>query len=298
VAVADFNGDGKLDLVTGSDNGLSALLGNGDGTFQKEARNSALPLGAYVGVGDLNGDGKLDLVTNSPEAVVVLLGKGDGTFQAGPTYTGWGAAVAVGDFNADGKVDVVAKTVLNPYTGWSVLNFLPGNGDGTFGTAQPIFGSYDSVDAVAIEAVTVADFNGDGTPDLGVVWLPVGYYGSLGGPLYDQGAVLLGGSGGFRYTGDGTFQGLFEATRYSVVGLAAADLNGDGKLDLIAMNNKGTVDILSGNGDGTLVAGDHAYAAGGGNFVVGDFNGDGFADLAVLQSSSVQVRLWSSKTQW
>jgi hypothetical protein len=302
VAVGDFNGDGKLDLVTGNGTGLSVLLGNGDGTFQ-QAKNYTFPNGTYLTACDVNGDGKLDLVTgvSYPEAVVVLLGNGDGTFRAGPTYTGSGAAVAVGDFNADGKLDVVTRTVLNPATGWSVLNLLPGNGDGSFGTAQFIFGSYDGAYAVAIEGVTVGDFNGDGTPDLAVVDRYVGYQSTA--EDYDFGYVLLGGSGGLGggYAGGGGFLGLFDTSGHKIVGLAAADVNGDGKLDLIAMNANGMVDILSGNGDGTFVPGDHSYQESSpqnGNFVVGDFNGDGFADLAVLQSGDVQVHLWSSKTQW
>jgi hypothetical protein len=301
VAVGDFNGDHKLDLVTGNGTGLSVLLGNGDGTFQ-QAKNYTFPNGTYLTACDVNGDGKLDLVTgvSYPEAVVVLLGNGDGTFKAGPTYTGSGAAVAVGDFNSDGKLDVVTKTVLNPNTGWSVLNFLPGIGDGTFGTAQTIFGSYDGAYAVAIEGVTVADFNGDGTPDLAVVDRYVGYQSTA--EVYDEGYVLLGGSGGLGsgYAGGGTFMGLFDTGAHKIVGLVAADVNGDGKLDLIAMNANGEVDILSGNGDGTFVPGDHSYQESwqNGNFVVSDFNGDGFPDLAVLQGNSVQVRLWNSRTQW
>jgi hypothetical protein len=304
VAVGDFNGDHKLDLVTGNGDGLSVLLGNGDGTFQ-QAKNYTFPNGVYLTECDVNGDGKLDLVTgvSYPEAVVVLLGNGDGTFQAGPTYTGSGAAVAVGDFNADGKLDVVTKTVLNPSTRSSVLNLLPGNGDGTFGAAQPIFGN-DPAYPVAIEGVTVGDFNGDGTLDLAAVWVPVGYYGSIGGPLYDQEIVLLGGSGGFSWpTNFGySFTGLYSPLPYSVIGLAAADVNGDGKLDLIAMNDKGWVDILSGNGDGTFGVFDHsyemAYSTGNLAFVVGDFNGDGFPDLAALRRGFVDVYLWTSKTQW
>ena len=113
VAVADFNGDGKPDLVVmGGNDGV--LLGNGDGTFQAAI---PIPPGSYetpLAVGDFNGDGKLDLVGadfNVRGSIDVLLGNGDGTFQT-PVNYGWGmdtdtsAHVAVGDFNSDGKPDL------------------------------------------------------------------------------------------------------------------------------------------------------------------------------------------------
>src|SRR5207302_11059600 len=84
VAVGDFNGDGKLDLVT---SGGSLLLGNGDGTF-RSALNFA-PVASCLAVADFNGDGHLDLaVANSySNTVSSLLGSGNGTFQAAPRYS-------------------------------------------------------------------------------------------------------------------------------------------------------------------------------------------------------------------
>src|SRR5438093_5879916 len=88
VAVADFNGDGRLDLavVNRSNNTVSVLLGNGDGTFQA-ARN--FPVGSgptSVAVGDFNGDRRLDLAVANcgSNTVAVQMGNGDGAYDAAP----------------------------------------------------------------------------------------------------------------------------------------------------------------------------------------------------------------------
>jgi hypothetical protein len=112
VAVADFNGDGFLDLgvANGSSNNVTVLLGNGNGTFEA-AVNYAVgtdPVGIVAG--DFNGDGVPDLAiaNNTSNDVSVMLGTPAGTFQIDVIYEAsfFPGAVAVGDFNGDGRTDM------------------------------------------------------------------------------------------------------------------------------------------------------------------------------------------------
>src|SRR5439155_808712 len=145
VAVADFNGDGKLDLVVANDdvwdvsnltytNGISVLLGNGDGKFQPAVSVGAGTSPRSVAVGDLNNDGKPDLVVANfiSGDVSVLLGKGDGTFQAAVNYVAgiYPVSVVVSDFNGDGRPDLVVANEESDN-----VSVMLGKGDGTFQSA-------------------------------------------------------------------------------------------------------------------------------------------------------------------
>jgi hypothetical protein len=230
VAVADVNGDGKPDVLVANlanksngDGSVGVLLGNGDGTFQAAVTYYSGGSVAYsVAVADVNGDGKPDLVVanGNSNTIGVLLGNGDGTFQAAVTYGCGGDlpySVAVADLNGDGKPDLlVANSSSN------TVGMLLGNGDGTF-QAAVTYGSNGS----NARSVAVADANGDGKPDLVVVNLCASTSNCGTGSV----SVLLG-------NGDGTFQAAasYDSGGYIAYSVAVADLNGDGKPDLVAAN--------------------------------------------------------------
>jgi hypothetical protein len=268
VSVADFNGDGHLDLavpvysIFTPNSDANIFLGNGDGTFTAAAAFPASGQNANnFAVADFNGDGKPDLAISLPDAdqVQVLLGNGDGSFTAmTPIPVNAVFLVATGDFNGDGNADLA---VMSP--GASAVYILLGNGDGTFTTGA-------TVSVAEPTAIAVADFNGDGIADLAVV---------NGGT--STVTIFLG-------NGDGTFTTVAStpATGVEPLNITTGDFNGDGIADLAVSNqndgypNPGTVTVLLGKGDGTfttaptLQSGSIPYTV-----AVADFNGDGKADL-------------------
>jgi hypothetical protein len=306
VAIADVNGDGKPDLIianqqqgkTDPEGSISVMLGRGDGTFHAAVNYSSGGESAYsISVADVNGDGKLDLVVANgclgsdclTGSVGVLLGKGNGTFEKVRTYRSgaasvFGSHVAVGDLNGDGKLDLaVATTGAGCGNGCpkGLVAILLGNSDGTFKKAKTYgTGGFDAIGWVAI-----ADVNGDKKPDLVVA----NYCATECSYPPAQGSVgvLLG-------NGNGTFRTAktYPSGGYGTVSVAVADVNKDGKPDILVANcgpeacgpgsPGGNVGVLLGNGNGTFKPVVN-YPAENSPFdvVAADVNGDGTLDIVV-----------------
>jgi FG-GAP-like repeat/RTX calcium-binding nonapeptide repeat (4 copies) len=269
VQLADFNRDGKLDLVTTnvSSNDVSVCLGNGNGTFGAPT-NFATFAGAgpvNVTVADLSGDGKLDLVVaNLAGAVSLLTGNGDGTFVFfGNIATGsLPTSVAVADLVGDGTLDIVAAN----YDSSSVSVVLVSS-TGTM--AAPVSFPVDTNPS----SVLIADLNRDGKPDI----ITENF-------LNSNVSVLLGdGAGGF-----GAMANF--AVPQSTAQVVIADINGDGRLDLVAANSAGYATVQLGNGAGGFGIPNY-YGVGSAPFsiAVADLNGDGKLDLATANSQSGDV---------
>jgi hypothetical protein len=281
IAVADVNGDGKPDLLTANahsgpaDSGTAGvLLGNGDGTFRAVTEFSTGPGNASIGitVADANSDGKLDLLTANGEGYTtsLLLGTGTGSFGAATQFsTGAGSypyEVAVADVNGDGKPDQLTANA-NTHTAGVLL----GTGNGTFG---PIT-TYSTSAGSAPTDIEVADVNGDGKLDL----LTANIFGNAVG-------VLLGnGNGTF-----GTVTPFSTGADSSPFKLAVADVNGDGKLDLLTDNRGGdAAGVLLGTGTGSFGT-VTPFSTGAGSrpqeIAVADVNGDGKPDLVTANSGT------------
>jgi hypothetical protein len=280
-AIADVNNDGIADIVFTPPQGGSyfgTALGRGDGAFSVLDQTTPLPATAtcyLLMTGDFNGDGKIDTVAIQPGTgqgpcganaqLTSYLGTGDGRFQAAgaalPLGVFYASAGVSGDFNSDGKLDLILPCGVDQ----PGLLFVPGNGDGTFGTPVPLNATEDNQSP---SFLLVGDLNNDKKLDL--IW---------------GDAVFLG-------NGDGTFKQIpLTITGGSAAPLgvvALADLNGDGILD--AVSSPGSA-IYAGNGDGTfqttpfytvpLPQGTFASSV-----ATADVNGDGNPDLLVVETSS------------
>ncbi len=284
MAIGDFNGDDKLDVVNiDTQSNINVMLGKGDGTFDAPVTTSIALSNFFpdaIAVGDFNGDHVLDVAvwaTNSTTGntqVNIYLGTGTGHFTAGATYTapsssnfnpGPNSIVAV-DVSGDGKLDLVAMT---PYNG--VFVFL-GNGDGTFQT--PVPNTTVCTSAIgACGSVAVGDLNDDGKPDLAVQSND-----TIGGGM----SILLNtGSGTF---GTGTYYPVAISGIYAASGIAIGDVNGDKKPDVVVASSSVTAIVYLNQGSGVFTVNGTVGSVPlnpTNNVVLADINNDKKLDIVV-----------------
>ena len=298
VAIADFDGDKILDIAALNITGDSVQIfkGNGDGTFTESASYptsgtdaSGLNNGPFIQMvtHDFNHDGHPDLAIANFDSqnISVLLNDGSGGFHPASIFAlpGNGQAIAVADVNNDGVFDLVVTGYSTPGS----ASVLLGNADGTFqapANPPPALG-YNLPGNIAL-----ADLDGDGKADLVV---------TVDDPVAGTGIAVAKGNG------DGTFQpAVFFSTTLQSVTLAKpvpgsvqiADLNGDGKLDLVYSNaNYGTIGVLYNTGTNAFAAGMFydpvEYPAGANvySLALADVNHDGAVDVVMADEDFTGV---------
>ena len=303
--VGDFNGDGNPDVAALVNNNtlstpiyaISAVLGNGDGTFQPAVLttvtlSSGTDIFDPIFVGDVNGDGKDDIVIlhqAAPATVEVWLSNGDGTFtetsQGTITVTSnFGLWATLTAYKPDTALDIVVADNANAGNIWVLKN----NGSGTFGapTAVPFTGQLNTSSTLNTAGVVFADFNGDGYLDF------AGPAGPGSTASLNQMVVYLNnGTGGFNgptalSTPDNVYSACFNVAG-DLSNSAHASVN-----DIVSANclDNNTVTVYVNDGTGTFSAG--VYSQGGIDttaVAIADMNGDKINDIVSSNQQGADV---------
>ena len=242
VAIGQLIKNDHGDVVMGTGNGAYVYINNGNGTFKTPPALYGPSWIDSIVIADINGDKKNDLIVSSysSSAVWTMLGNGKGGFTAGESFAtdGYPNNLVVADFNGDEKLDFATS---NNAGEWVTVGL--GNGDGTFRSSQ----SYGYSWSAPINGIATADLNGDGNLDM------VQAGGGTGVGI----TVMLGSAHGAFGAPTSVVVGCGDANRGGVSYIALGDVNGDGKVDVVAnLTNAGggcpnnEVAVLLGNGKG------------------------------------------------
>ncbi|MGA3009460.1 MAG: FG-GAP-like repeat-containing protein [Terracidiphilus sp.] len=284
VAVADFNGDGNLDIAAPDylEGLIRIYLGDGKGDFTAGNfyYDSYQPYAIYTS--DVNHDGNADLIVFNEYGngaygnggAAIWLGDGKGNFALKQTYPTSGGTTfgvrTVADMNLDGNVDVVGADGLG-----NVL-VMTGNPDGSFNAPQIIASGFET-GSPFFSSLFASDFTGSGIPDI-LLTSEEGFDTSVATGKLAYGAVQKRTSGTF-------------ATQ-----LAVADFNEDGAPDF-AVGVAGGIQLFFGNSSGAFPDSTITPTAVASTFLfAGDFNGDGIADVAAVGADGYMRTYLGSKS--
>ncbi|MBK8981972.1 MAG: T9SS type A sorting domain-containing protein [Ignavibacteria bacterium] len=260
---ADFNHDGKVDIVIGNagNNIMSLFIGTGNAVFEPEVPHTAANNVRGVAIGDLNGDGYDDIVTanRGGSNISIFINNGDGTFGSPVNINTIGngeTAVMLTDANNDGILDAF----VGCYSSREIVLLLgDGNGSFIFSARADLIG--------APWAIAIGDINGDGYADVAAAL-----------SSYNRIGVVFGNGSG----------GLSSVTTYNTIGtfplaIDIGDLDGDNDLDLISSNySGGNFNVYNNTGSGVFSNSPHVLpsSTSGSCITVHDRDNDGDLDLA------------------
>ncbi len=290
LALGDFNEDGRVDAVAGGSPSRIVLGAAGSGI----ALGVSPPIAGPPVVGDFNGDGHLDIVGCVSATPAIVLGHGDGSFGAPMTFGSgcfdWAAGVAA-DLDGDGHLDLVRASIVidadlaGPlYYDMVAISVWRGAGDGSFSEL-----SSTVVATGATYALAVRDLDGDGRLD--VIFPMETPSISDAGISESYSLVVLNGHG------DGTFDAprlypLPPLPYSNLQSIVVADLDGDGRLDVLTSDGQNALSLLRGGPSG--LEPEERFAVGGATpLAVGDFDGDGVPD--VVGTTGTNLVVWKNR---